>query len=153
MTRKKRKKVLVGMREGHYAKPHRELVDIDYWNKLSDTDKAWYARTLHNYHGSRMHKDGFDVVYNNDERRKEASRDASKRRVDTYGAMASGTARYNLDAEEDNVGSGDVRLACTPNYITGTQAYRGAGYSTDNWELEEDAMIAELDRKLGKVEH
>ena len=157
LTRKKLKKVVVGMREHHYAKPHREFTDIDVafsgklWAKMLPSEKAYYVRFYHNYHGSRNHKDGFDTAYNDDRLRKEVAKEATRRRRDTMGAVASGLAQYHLDAEGDTASETYINTSNSSGnaFLVGTEPYRGAGYATDSWQLEEDAMIAELDRKLG----
>lgn len=108
------------------------------WHKMTPAEKAYYVRFYHNYHGSRNHKDGFDVTYNDDDMRKEDATEASRRRVDVTVAVNTGVARYQLDLRPTN--SDDS----SENYT-----YYDAGYASPRPHLEEDAMLAELDRKLG----
>ncbi len=134
-------KKIYGDKPKHYPIPHREFIDIDYWDKLSVAERAWLARFEQNRIGSRFLKDGFDADGHDDDIRKEYGSASNRNRRDTATAIRCGVPSSRVDGVLDSADRHGV--------ITAPGLWHAhAGYMTGNRNLEEMAMEAAAEQAL-----
>ena len=134
-------KKIYGDKPKHYPIPHREFVDIDYWDKLSTSERAWLARFEQNRIGSRFLKDGFDADGHDDAIRKEYAVGSNWRRRDTITAIKCGVP----SADNDGVSRSSDRHGAI---VSPGSWDAHAGYVVNHNNLEEDYMISVAEKHL-----
>ena len=107
-------------------KVRQEYFDLDYLHKLSDKEKEWMNKFMNEELNASFKNDGTDLNKTKEEKRKAYSKNNSRNRC-LYGITKANGLMQNEDVPIFNENN-DI----------------------DNYELTEDAMIAELDRKNKK---